>query len=219
MKNKDLFRIGESIADCYIKKYEYPFEVLSNIENIILEIGSKLGKDFYLFKSNIWIHKTAKISESANITGPCIIDSNSEIRPNAYIRGNAIIGKNCVFGNSCEIKNSILYDNVQIPHFNYVGNSILGNFSHMGAGSITSNVKSDKGLVIIKNKEERHETNLKKVGAFLGDFVEIGCNSVLNPGTIIMPNTNVYPLTMVRGVIEENMIVKSMDNIVKKEEK
>lgn len=217
MKNKDLFRIGESLADTYVKKYEYPFEVLPNIENIILEIGSNLGDDFYLLKENVWVHKTAKLSESVNITGPCIIDSNAQIRPNAYIRGNAIIGKNCVLGNSCEIKNSILFDNVEVPHFNYVGDSIFGNFSHMGAGSITANLRSDKSLIVIKNKNEKYETNLKKVGAFLGDYVEVGCNSVLSPGTIVMPNTNIYPLTMVRGIIEENMIVKSMDNIIKKE--
>lgn len=217
MKNKDLFKIGESIADSYVKKYEYPFEVLPHIKDIILEIGSKLDSDFYLLKENVWVHESAKISASSDITGPCIIDSNAEIRPNAYIRGNAIIGKNCVFGNSCEIKNSILYDNVQVPHFNYVGDSILGNFSHMGAGSITSNVKSDKTLVVIKNKDEKVETKLKKVGAFLGDFVEVGCNSVLNPGTVVMPNTNIYPLTMIRGVIDGDMIVKSMDNIIKKE--
>ena len=214
MKNKDLFK-GSSIASNYINSYEYPFEVLPNIKNIILEIGNNLSDDYYLLKENVWISKTAKISETANINGPCIIDSNAEIRPSAYIRGNAIIGKNSVLGNSCEIKNSILYDNVQVPHFNYVGDSILGEFSHMGAGSITSNVKSDKSLVIIKG-ENKLETNLKKVGAFLGDYVEIGCNSVLTPGTIIGRNSTVYPLVMVRGVIKDNTIVKSMDNIVEK---
>jgi len=217
MKTKDLFKLGNSIADLYIKKYEYPYEVLPNIKDIILEIIANLDKDYYMLEENVFVHKSAKISESANINGPCIIDMGAEIRPGAYIRGNAIIGKNSVLGNSCEIKNSILYDNVQVPHFNYVGDSILGNFSHMGAGSITSNVKSDKTLVVIKNKEEKIETNLKKVGAFLGDYVEIGCNSVLNPGTIILPNSSVYPLTMIRGVIPENSIVKSMNNIVSKE--
>lgn len=217
MKNKDLFQIGESIANSFIQKYEYPFEVLPNIGNIILEIGSTLGSDYYLLKENVWVHESVKISDNITISGPCIIDKNADIRPGAYIRGNVIIGKNCVFGNSCEIKNAILYDNVQVPHFNYVGDSILGNYSHMGAGSITSNVKSDKTLVVIKNKEEKMETNLKKVGAFLGDFVEVGCNSVLNPGTIVMKNSNIYPLVMIRGVIPENSIVKSMDNIVKKE--
>lgn len=217
MKNTDLFKLGNSIADSYIKKYMYPYEVLPNIKDIILKIGSNLGEDYYLLKETVWVHKSSKISETATINGPCIIDMNAEIRPSAYIRGSAIIGKNSILGNSCEIKNAILYDFVQVPHFNYVGDSILGNYSHMGAGSITSNVKSDKTLVIIKNGLEKIETNLKKVGAFLGDYVEIGCNTVLNPGTIILPNTIVYPLTTVRGVIKENSIVKSMDNIVKRE--
>jgi len=216
MKTKDLFKLGNSIAHDYIIKYEYPFEVLPHIKDIIIEIGNSLGKDYIKIKENVWVHESSKIDESAVINGPCIIDSNTEIRPHAYIRGNAIIGKNAVFGNSCEIKNAILYDNTQVPHFNYVGDSILGNYAHMGAGSITSNVKSDKTLVVIKNKEEKQETNLKKVGAFLGDYVEIGCNSVLTPGTIVMPNSNIYPLTMVRGVIPSNSIVKSMDNIILK---
>lgn len=216
MKNKDLFKIGHSIAYKYIEKYVYPYEVLPNIKDIILEIGNKLDDNYIKLENNVWIHKSAKVSNSAIINGPCIIDENTELRPGAYVRGNAIIGKNCVFGNSCEIKNSILFDNVQVPHFNYVGDSILGNFSHMGAGSITSNVKSDKSLVVIKNNEEKQITNLKKVGAFLGDYVEIGCNSVLNPGTVILPNTSVYPLTSVRGVIPENSIVKSMNEIVLK---
>ena len=216
MKNKDLFKLGHSIAYKYIEKYVYPYEVLPNIKDIILEIGNKLDDNYIKLENNVWIHKSAKVSNSAIINGPCIIDENTEIRPGAYIRGNAIIGKNCVFGNSCEIKNSILFDNVQVPHFNYVGDSILGNFSHMGAGSITSNVKSDKSLVVIKSKEEKLETNLKKVGAFLGDYVEIGCNSVLNPGTVILPNTSVYPLTSVRGVIPKNSIVKSMNDIILK---
>lgn len=216
MKNKDLFKIGHSIAYKYIEKYVYPYEVLPNIKDIILEIGNKLDDNYVKLENSVWIHKSAKVSNSAIINGPCIIDENTEIRPSAYIRGNAIIGKNCVFGNSCEIKNSILFDNVQVPHFNYVGDSILGNFSHMGAGSITSNVKSDKSLVVIKNNEEKQITNLKKVGAFLGDYVEIGCNSVLNPGTVILPNTSVYPLTSVRGVIPENSIVKNMHDIVLK---
>lgn len=218
MKNKDLFQMGESIADSFIKKYEYPYEVLPNIKEIILEIESHLGEDYYQLKEGVFVSKSATISESATILSPCIIDSHAEIRPGAYIRGNAIIGKNCVFGNSCEIKNAILYDNVQVPHFNYVGDSILGNYAHMGAGSITSNVKSDKSLVVIKG-ENKLETNLKKVGAFLGDHVEVGCNSVLTPGTIINCNSMIYPLTMVRGVIPSNSIVKNMDTIIKKVER
>lgn len=216
MKNKDLFKIGESIADSYIKEFKYPYEVLPNIKEIVLEIGKNLGDDFYLLKESVWIHKTSIVSENATVLGPCIIDSNTEIRPGAYIRGNVIIGKNSVLGNSSEIKNSILYDNVEVPHFNYVGDSILGNFSHMGAGSITANLKSDKSLVVIKDRELEYKTNLKKVGSFLGDYVEVGCNSVLFPGTIVGNNTNIYPLTSVRGVIPENSIVKSMDNIIEK---
>ena len=218
MKNKDLFKIGESIADEFIKKYEYPFEVLPNIEDIIYKIGNNLGDDYNLINENIWISKTVNIPTTVTIKGPCIIDHNAEIRPGAFIRGKAIIGKNSVLGNSCEIKNAILYDNVQVPHFNYVGDSILGNYAHMGAGSITSNVKSNKTNVVIKG-DKNIETNLRKVGAFLGDNVEIGCNAVLNPGTIIGINTIVYPLTMVRGVIKENKIVKNMNNIINREDK
>lgn len=216
MKNKDLFILKESIADYYIKKYEYPFEVLPKIKEIILEIGQTLGSEYEQIDENIWISKTVTIPKTATIIGPCIIDHNAEIRPGAFIRGNVIIGKYSVFGNSCEAKNAILYDHVQVPHFNYVGDSILGNYSHMGAGSITSNIKSDKTNVVIKGSEIL-ETHLRKVGAFLGDNVEIGCNSVLTPGTIIGCNTTIYPLVMIRGVIPKNKIVKSMDKIVEKE--
>ena len=215
MKNDELFKIGESIADSYIKKYTYPYEVLPNIKNIILEIGNNLNSEYEKINDNIWVSKTVNIPKTAVINGPCIIDHNAEIRNCAYIRGNVIIGKNSVLGNSCEIKNSILYDNVQVPHFNYVGDSILGNYSHMGAGSITSNIKSDKTNVTIKGNENI-DTKLRKVGAFLGDYVEIGCNSVLNPGTIIGCNTIIYPLTMVRGVIDGNKIVKNNNEIVDK---
>ena len=169
-------------------------------------------------EDNIWIHKNAHVFESAYIMGPCIIDDGAEIRHCAFIRGGVIIGKNSVLGNSCEAKNAILFDNVQVPHFNYVGDSILGSHAHMGAGSITSNVKSDKKLVVIKSGDEVLETGIKKVGAFLGDNVEIGCNCVLNPGTFIGPNSRIYPLTSVRGVIKENSIVKSMNIIVEKED-
>lgn len=217
MLNEDIFINLETIAKDLIQKYKYPYEVLPNIKDFILEKGKSLSEDYTLLDENIWIHKTATINPSAYIKGPCIIDEGAEIRHCAFIRGNAIIGKNSVLGNSSEIKNSILFDDVQVPHFNYIGDSILGYHSHMGAGSITSNVKGNKSLVCIKYKDQIYETNLKKVGAFLGDYAEIGCNSVLNPGTIIKNNTQVYPLTSTRGVIEENSIVKSMDNIVKKE--
>lgn len=216
MKTKDIFISNNSIADEFIKKYKYPFEVLPKIKEYILELGNQLNDDYYKINDNIWIHKSAKVSETVEIIGPCIIDENAEIRHNAYIRGSVIIGKGCVLGNSCEIKNTILYDKVQVPHFNYVGDSILGYSSHMGASSIISNLKSDKKNIIIKGNNQIMDTNLKKVGAFLGDNVEIGCGCVLNPGTIILANTSVYPLTSVRGVISSNLIVKSMDNIVQR---
>lgn len=218
MTTKDVFISDKSIADEFIKKHNYPFEVLPEIKEYILELGNQLNDDYYKINDNIWIHKSAKVSRSAEIIGPCIIDENSEIRHNAYIRGSVIIGKNCVLGNSCEIKNTILYDKVQIPHFNYVGDSILGYSSHIGASSIISNLKSDKKNIIIKDNNQEVDTNLKKVGAFLGDNVEIGCGCVLNPGTIILSNSLVYPLTSVRGIISSNLIVKSMDNIVQKKD-
>ena len=215
MKTDELFINISTISSEYIKEYEYPYMILPRIKELIVEIGKKLNND-YINYGDIWIHKDAKVDETAKIIGPCIIDSNAEVRFNAYIRGNVIIGKHAVVGNSCEIKNSILFDYVQVPHFNYVGDSILGFKSHLGAGTIISNLKSDKLNICIKTKYEKIDTNLKKVGAFLGDYVEIGCNSVLNPGTIIGPNTSVYPLTSVRGVIDRDSIVKSMDNIIKK---
>jgi len=219
MKNKDLFLQNESIAYDFIMEYVYPWEVLKNIKNYIIELGSTLNDDFEKIGEDVWIHKNASVSESAEIHGPCIIDDGAEIRHSAFIRGSVIIGKNSVFGNSCEIKNAILFDNVQVPHFSYVGDSILGSHSHMGASSIISNLKSDKKNIVIKCDNELVETNLRKIGAFLGDNVEVGCGCVLNPGTIIMPNSNVYPITSVRGVIPSNVIVKNMENIVRKEER
>ena len=214
MKNKDLFLTSNSIANSLINEYVYPFEVLPNIKEYIIKLGNTLDDSYQKINDNIWIAKDAKVSDSASITGPCIIDHEAEIRHNAFIRGNAIIGKKSVLGNSCEIKNSILYDEAQVPHFNYVGDSIIGYKAHLGAGAITSNLKSDKSIVFIKGTDKLN-TNLKKVGAFLGDNVEVGCNSVLNPGTIIGINTTIYPLSNVRGVIGNNMIVKH-NEIVKK---
>jgi len=219
MKTKEIFISNESIADNFIKTYEYPYEVLPNIKKYILELGNTLNDDYKKIGEDVWIHKNAKVSESAEIHGPCIIDDGAEIRHSAFIRGSVIIGKNSVLGNSCEIKNAIMYDFVQVPHFSYVGDSILGSHSHMGASSIISNLKSDKKNIIIKYNDEILETGMRKIGAFLGDNVEVGCGCVLNPGTIIMSNTNIYPLTSVRGVIPSNMIVKNMQNIVRKEEK
>lgn len=215
MKNKDLFLTNNSIAIDLINKYEYPYEVLPNIKDYIIKLGNTLDDSYEKLGKNIWISKNAIISKSAFINGPCIIDHGAEIRHNAYVRGNAIIGKNSVLGNSCEIKNSILFDEVQIPHFSYVGDSIIGYKSHLGAGAITSNLKSDKSIVIIKGSHPLN-TNLKKVGAFLGDNVEIGCNSVLNPGTIIGVNSIIYPLSNIRGVIESNVIVKHNEIVKKK---
>lgn len=214
LKTNEIYKSDSSIAIDMIRKYEYPYMALSHIKEFILEKGEELSDDYILIAENAWAHKSAKIAPTASIVGPTIIDEGAEIRQCAFIRGGAIVGKNSVLGNSCELKNAILFDNVQVPHFNYVGDSILGYKSHMGAGSITSNVKSDRTNVVLKSKDGNIETGLKKVGAFLGDNVEIGCNSVLNPGTVIGPNSRVYPLTSVRGEIEANCIVKNMDNII-----
>ncbi len=216
MKTNEIFLSNASIMDDFVKSFDYPYEVLPNIKDAIIKKGETLGSDYIKKDDNIWIHKTAKVAPSASITGPAIIDEDAEIRHCAFIRGSVVIGKRSILGNSCEAKNSIIYDDVQTPHFNYIGDAILGSHSHMGAGCIISNIKSDRKNVVIKEHDNVHETNLRKVGAFLGDNVEVGCNSVLNPGTVVMPNSRIYPLTCVRGYIEENSIVKSMDNIVKR---
>lgn len=217
IKNENLYNLEKTIASELISKNEYPWEVLSGIKNFIIEKGSQLSLEkFNKINENVWIAKNAKVAKSAEINGPCIIDENAEVRQCAFIRGSVIVGKDCVVGNSTELKNCILFDNVQVPHFNYIGDSILGYKSHMGAGAVTSNVKSDKSLVEIKSKSETIKTGLKKVGAMLGDYVEVGCNSVLCPGTIIGKNTNIYPLSMVRGVIGENKIYKDKSDIIDK---
>ena len=214
---KDLYNLDETISRNLLEKYEYPWEVLPHIEEFILELGKALSKDEYnQVGDDVWIHKSANVYESAYIKGPTIICEDAEIRQCAFIRGKAIIGKKAVVGNSTEIKNSILFNNVQVPHFNYIGDSILGYKSHMGAGAVTSNVKSDKTLVVVKNVEEKIETNLKKFGAMVGDNVEVGCHSVLNPGTVIGKNTNIYPLSSVRGVVPEKCIYKNQNEIVDK---
>ena len=216
-KIKNLYNLEETITKDLLEKFEYPWEALPEISQFILEIGPMLDKDIYEQKGeNIWIAKSANVYPSAYIKGPAIIGENAEVRHCAFIRGNAIVGNNAVVGNSTELKNVILFNNVQVPHYNYVGDSILGYKSHMGAGSITSNVKSDKKLVIVKNGEEKIETGLKKFGAMIGDYVEVGCGSVLNSGSVIGKNTNIYPLSSVRGVVPENNIYKNQNEIVVK---
>lgn len=217
IKTTELFERGHSLAEKQIFECEYPWQVLSRIKEIILEIGKTLPADRYDCPcEGVWIAKSAKISPNASISAPCIIGENTEVRQCAFIRGSALVGDGCVIGNSTELKNCIISDGCQVPHFNYVGDSILGYKSHMGAGSVTSNVKSDKTLVSVRVGDEKIETGLKKFGAMLGDFVEVGCNSVLNPGTVIGPHSNVYPLSSVRGAVPANSIFKAAGNIVKK---
>ena len=218
-KISELYDLSHTAAADYLRGFTYPWEALAGISQFIIELGGKLSKDHYTEVSpQVWVHKTAKVAPTAFLGSPCIIGANTEVRHCAFIRGSALVGENCVVGNSAELKNVILFDNVQTPHYNYVGDSILGFHSHMGAGSITSNVKSDKTLVVIHNGGEVIETGLKKMGAMLGDYVEVGCNSVMNPGTVIGRNTNIYPLSRVRGVVPANSIFKSQDDIVPKHE-
>ena len=212
---KNLFDFNKTIASSYILKYDYP-EVLNHIGEIIFEISKTLNNDYQEISPNVFVHKSVKVDKSATIIGPCLILENSEIRVNAYIRGNVIIGKNCVIGNSTELKNAILFDEVKVPHFNYIGDSILGYKVHFGAGSLTSNVKSDESNVTLTINSEKIKTNRKKIGALVGDKVEIGCNAVLTPGSIIGKNTTIYPLVMVRGEIPENKIVKSTTMVNKR---
>ncbi|MEG1028236.1 MAG: UDP-N-acetylglucosamine pyrophosphorylase [Oscillospiraceae bacterium] len=200
-----------------MQKYQYPWEILPHIKDIIMEIGKNLPVEKYnLIGENIWQAKSAKVMPSAYIAGPCIIGEDAEIRHCAFIRGSAIIGNNAVVGNSVELKNCILFNNVQVPHYNYVGDSVLGYKSHLGAGSLTSNLKSDKSLVKIKTDDGYYDTGIKKFGAMVGDCVEVGCNSVLCPGTVIGKNCTVYPLSRVRGQVQENSIFKDEKNIVAK---
>ncbi len=220
LKTKELFDLSHTMAGEYLARHEYPWQSLSGIKGLIISLGQSLDMSEYVLRGeNIFVHKTAVVAPTAFIASPCIIGKNTEIRHGAFIRGSALIGENCVVGNSTELKNVILFDNVQVPHYNYVGDSILGYKSHMGAGAITSNVKSDKTLVCVKNGSEKIETGLKKFGAIIGDGVEIGCGSVLNPGTVIGRNTNIYPLSCVRGVVPANSIYKTGGVIVTKEER
>ncbi|MCM1438241.1 MAG: UDP-N-acetylglucosamine pyrophosphorylase [Roseburia sp.] len=207
LKVIDLYDLSHTVAGGYLSGFLYPWQALKGIGGLIENLGGKLGDDYINVAPSVWVHRTAKIAPTAYIGAPAIIGAGTEVRHCAYIRSNALVGENCVVGNSTELKNVILFDGVQVPHYNYVGDSILGYKAHMGAGAITSNVKSDKSPVVIHG-EENAETGLKKVGAMLGDFVEVGCNSVLNPGTVIGRNTVVYPLSSVRGEIPADSIVK-----------
>ena len=205
---KDLYDLSHTLAGEYLSGFTYPWEALKGIKELILSLGPDLGEEYREISEHVWVHKTATVAPTAFLGAPCIIGPGTEVRHCAFIRGSALVGENCVVGNSVELKNVILFDKVQTPHYNYVGDSILGYKAHMGAGSVTSNVKSDKSLVVIHG-EENIPTNLKKVGAMLGDFVEVGCNSVLNPGTVVGRNSSIYPLSCVRGVIPENSIYKT----------
>ena len=214
---KDMYELEETIAKELFKDVNYAWEVLPKIKDFIIALGKNLPKDIYEERGeNIWVAKSAKIAPTACLNAPLIVDEEAEVRHCAFIRGSAIIGKGAVVGNSTELKNVVLFNKVQVPHYNYVGDSVLGYKAHMGAGSITSNVKSDKTLVVIKGQDIHMETGLKKVGAMLGDRVEVGCNSVLNPGTVIGRDSNVYPTSCVRGVIPANSIYKTQDNVISK---
>ena len=204
----DLYDLRHTLAADYLSGFTYPWEALKGIKDMILALGPTLGEEYTEVSETVWVHKSAKVAPTAYLGAPCIIGPGTEVRHGAFIRGSALVGENCVVGNSVELKNVILFDNVQTPHYNYVGDSILGYKSHMGAGSITSNVKSDKTLVVIHGQEDI-PTGQKKVGAMLGDYVEVGCNSVLNPGTVVGRNSSVYPLSCVRGVIPANSIYKT----------
>lgn len=214
---KELYDLTETAAKPLLESVTYPWEALPKIKDFIIELGNSLDPEEYEKRDeNIWIHKSATVFDSAYIAGPCIIGKDTEVRQCAFIRGSALVGDNCVVGNSTELKNVIIFNNVQVPHYNYVGDSILGFHSHMGAGSITSNVKSDKTLVHVKGADFDIATGMKKFGAMLGDYVEVGCNSVLNPGTVIGSHSNIYPLSRVRGYVPSNSIYKDRNDIVTK---
>lgn len=214
---KNLYDLSKTKASELLESCTYPWEALSKIGEYIISLGSTLDEEIYEKKGeNIWIAKSAKVAPTASITGPAIIGEETEVRHCAFIRGNALVGNNAVVGNSTELKNTILFDNVQVPHYNYVGDSILGYKAHMGAGSIASNVRSDKQLVVVKDGDTKIETGLKKFGAMIGDNVEVGCGSVLNPGTVIGRNSNIYPLSSVRGCVKESSIYKKQGEVVSK---
>lgn len=210
----DLYDLEHTLAKDYLAQFTYPWEALKGIKDLILSLGKTLDPEQYdEVSENVWVHKSAKVFPSAYLGAPCIIGPNTEVRHCAFIRGSALVGADCVVGNSCELKNVILFDHVQTPHYNYVGDSILGYYSHMGAGSITSNVKSDKTLVVVHGQDENIATGLKKFGAMLGDHVEVGCNSVLNPGTVVGRHSRIYPTSCVRGVVPEKSIYTNRQEI------
>ena len=219
LKTMELYDLEHTLAKDYLRQYEYPWQALKGINDLVLELGASLGEEYTQISPDVWVHKTATVAPTAFLGAPCVIGANTEVRHCAFIRGSVLVGENCVVGNSVELKNAILFDNVQVPHFNYVGDSILGYKSNMGAGSVTSNVKSDQTSVTVRNGEEKIETGLEKFGAMLGDHVEVGCNSVLNPGTVVGRNTNIYPTSCVRGVVAENCIWKNDGRVVKKEKR
>lgn len=215
----DLFDLDHSMAKEYLKGFEYPWQALGGIKDLIIQLGKKLDpKEYDEVSPSVWVHKSAKVFSSAYLGSPCIVGPETEVRHCAFVRGSALIGAGCVIGNSVELKNVIIFDNCEVPHYNYVGDSILGFHAHMGAGSITSNIKADKKNIVV-HAESEISTGLRKMGAMLGDYADIGCNSVLNPGTVIGRHTNVYPLSCVRGVVPEYSIYKNPKNIVRKEER
>ena len=216
LRTTDLFDFSHSLAGTWLAGFEYPWQALNEIKNLIMKLGPELDDSYMEITPRVWVHKTATIAPTAFLGAPRIIGAGTEVRHCAFVRGNSLVGENCVVGNSVELKNVILFDNVQVPHFNYVGDSILGYKAHMGAGSVTSNVKSDQTLVVVKDGTEQIATGLKKFGAMLGDHVEVGCNSVLNPGTVVGKCSNIYPTSCVRGVVPENSIWKTGGVIVTK---
>lgn len=214
---KNMYSLSESMTGEFLKRFEYPWEAVPAIKDIISSLIPKLDKEIFEERfENVWVAKSVKIADTATIIGPTIIDEDTEVRPGAFIRGNAIVGKGCVVGNSCELKNCILFNGVQVPHYNYVGDSILGYKAHMGAGAVTSNFKCDHGNIELHFGMSNIKTGQRKMGALLGDHVEVGCNSVLNPGTVIGPNTIIYPLSRVRGFVPSESIYKDKDDIVTK---
>lgn len=217
-KTAELFDLSRSISGSHLEKFEFPWQAVAGIKELITALAHGLDKnEFDEISENVWVHKSVKVAPFSYIGSPCIIGKGTEIRQGAFIRGSAIIGENCVIGNSAELKNCIIFDCVQVPHFNYVGDSILGYKAHLGAGAITSNVKGDRGFICVTSGDKKIKTGLKKLGAMVGDYAEIGCNCVLNPGTVIGRGTCVYPLSSVRGTIRHSCIYKSAEEIIQKE--